>query len=72
MKYAIILPDGAADEPLDVLDGRTPLEAAWIPHMDWVASHGRLGRVVTVPAGFTPATLAMPGRRSRRWSKSTR
>jgi 2,3-bisphosphoglycerate-independent phosphoglycerate mutase len=24
--------------------------------MDWVASHGRLGRVVTVPAGFTPGT----------------
>ncbi len=56
MKYAIILPDGAADEPLPQLDGRTPLEAARIPHMNWVAQHGRLGRVVTVPAGFTPGT----------------
>ncbi|HUU96494.1 MAG TPA: cofactor-independent phosphoglycerate mutase [Phycisphaerae bacterium] len=56
MKYAIVLPDGAADEPLAQLDGRTPLQAADIPNMDWVALHGRLGRVVTVPAGFTPGT----------------
>ena len=56
MKYAIVLPDGAADVPLEALGGKTPLEAARIPHMDWVAEHGRLGRYVTVPEGFTPAT----------------
>jgi 2,3-bisphosphoglycerate-independent phosphoglycerate mutase len=56
MKYAIILPDGAADEPLPQLNGRTPLEAARIPNMTWVAQHGRLGRVLTVPTGFTPGT----------------
>lgn len=56
MKYVIILPDGAADNPLPQLDGRTPLEAANIPNMDWVARHGRLGRAVTIPAGFTPGT----------------
>jgi 2,3-bisphosphoglycerate-independent phosphoglycerate mutase len=56
MKYAIVLPDGAADEPLAQLGGKTPLEAARIPHMDWVAEHGRLGRTVTIPDGFTPAT----------------
>jgi 2,3-bisphosphoglycerate-independent phosphoglycerate mutase len=56
MKYAIILPDGAADVPLPQLEGRTPLETARIPNMDWVAAHGRMGRMVTVPAGFTPAT----------------
>ena len=56
MKYAIILPDGAADEPLPQLDNRTPLEAAHIPNIDWVAQHGRLARAVTVPAGFTPGT----------------
>ena len=28
MKYAIVLPDGATDEPLPQLGGRTPLEAA--------------------------------------------
>ena len=56
MRYAIVLPDGAADEPLAQLGGKTPLEAARIPHMDWVAEHGRLGRYVTIPGGFTPAT----------------
>ena len=56
MKYAIVLPDGAADEPLVQLGGKTPLEAARIPHMDWVAEHGRLGRYLTIPEGFTPAT----------------
>lgn len=56
MKYAIILPDGAADEPLPELGGRTPLEAARTPHMDWVALNGRAGRIVTIPEGFTPGT----------------
>jgi 2,3-bisphosphoglycerate-independent phosphoglycerate mutase len=41
---------------LPQLDGRTPLEASRIPNMDWVAEQGRLGRVVTVPAGFTAGT----------------
>ncbi len=65
MKYAIILPDGAADEPVELLDGITPLEAARTPNMDWVSSHGRQGRVVTVPKGFSPgsdvATLSLFG-----------
>lgn len=65
MKYAIILPDGAADEPIAELDGRTPLEAANTPNIDWIAVHGRQGRVRTVPQGFTPgsdvATLSLLG-----------
>ncbi len=56
MKYVIVLPDGAADVPLTQLQNRTPLEAANIPNMDWIAQNGRLGRVVTVPEGFVPAT----------------
>ena len=56
MKYVIILPDGAADEPVAALEGRTPLEAAHIPHIDWVAQHGRQGIAVTVPEGFTAGT----------------
>jgi len=56
MKYAIVLPDGAADDVLPQLGGRTPLEVARIPNMDWVARNGRLGRFVTIPDGFTPAT----------------
>jgi 2,3-bisphosphoglycerate-independent phosphoglycerate mutase len=49
MKYAIIIPDGAADLPLDELDGRTPLEAADLPNMDSVASQGRCGTVCNIP-----------------------
>jgi 2,3-bisphosphoglycerate-independent phosphoglycerate mutase len=56
VKYVIILPDGAADEPLEQLGGRTPLAAARIPHMDWIARTGRLGRVVTIPDGYAPGT----------------
>jgi 2,3-bisphosphoglycerate-independent phosphoglycerate mutase len=52
MKYAIIIPDGAADEPLKELGGRTPLEAARTPNMDRVAREGRIGLVRTVPPGF--------------------
>src|SRR5688572_23997133 len=52
MKYAIIIPDGAADEPLVELGGRTPLEAANTPNMDSIARAGRIGLVRTVPDGF--------------------
>jgi len=65
MKYAIILPDGAADEPLEQLNGQTPLAAARTPNLDWIASHGQIGTVRTVPAGFPPgsdvATLSVIG-----------
>ncbi len=56
MKYVIVLPDGASDDQLPELEGRTPLEAARIPNMDWVSQNGRIGRAVTVPEGFIPAT----------------
>ncbi|MHC5110919.1 MAG: cofactor-independent phosphoglycerate mutase [Planctomycetota bacterium] len=56
MKYVIVLPDGASDDPVPELDGKTPLEAARIPNVDWVSQNGRIGRAVTVPEGFTPAT----------------
>ncbi len=58
MKYVIILPDGASDEPLPQLAGKTPLEAAHIPHMDSIAREGRLGRIVTIPEGFGAGTDA--------------
>jgi 2,3-bisphosphoglycerate-independent phosphoglycerate mutase len=52
MKYAIIIPDGAADEPLKELGGKTPLEAARTPNMDRIAREGRQGLARTVPEGF--------------------
>jgi 2,3-bisphosphoglycerate-independent phosphoglycerate mutase len=52
MKYAIIIPDGAADEPLKELGGKTPLEVATTPNTDVIANEGRQGLVRTVPEGF--------------------
>ena len=37
MKHLIILGDGMADEPLDVLDGKTPLQYASTPNLDQLA-----------------------------------
>ncbi len=52
MKYAIIIPDGAADDPLAELGGKTPLEAAETANMDRIATEGRVGLVRTIPEGF--------------------
>lgn len=56
-KYAILVGDGMADEPLEELGGRTPLEAARTPHMDALARRASLlGLVKTVPEGFEPGS----------------
>jgi len=52
MKYVIIIPDGAADLPLDELGGLTPLESARTPHLDALAQAGRVGTAATTPPGF--------------------
>jgi len=56
MKYVVLLGDGMADRPLDALGGRTPLQAAKIPNMNWVAKEGRNGQALTVPEGFPPGS----------------
>src|SRR3954452_15858041 len=56
MKYAIVIPDGCADEPQDVLGGRTPLQAARKPNMDRIARTGVVGRANNVPRPLTPAS----------------
>jgi 2,3-bisphosphoglycerate-independent phosphoglycerate mutase len=55
-KYVIIIPDGAADEPLEQLGNKTPLEAANTPNMDKISQRGRLGIVRTVPEGMEPGS----------------
>ena len=52
MKYALIIPDGAADEPIEELGGRTPLAAARMPNLDWIARNGKFGTVRNVPTGM--------------------
>lgn len=65
MKYAIVIPDGAADEPQEALGGRTPLEAAHTPHMDRVALLGVVARAChtprELPAGSEIGNLSLLG-----------
>jgi 2,3-bisphosphoglycerate-independent phosphoglycerate mutase len=56
MKYVIIVGDGMADYPIEGLKGKTPLMVAKTPHMDWLARHGEMGLVRTVPDGFNPGS----------------
>jgi 2,3-bisphosphoglycerate-independent phosphoglycerate mutase len=56
MKYAIVIPDGCADEPQESLGGKTPLQAARTPNMDRLARTGVVGRSNNVPQPLTPAS----------------
>lgn len=56
MKYAIIIPDGCADEAQESLGGKTPLEAAKLPAMDGVAAAGIVGRSSNVPESLPPGS----------------
>ena len=56
MKYLIVVPDGSADNPIDSLGGKTPLEAADIPCIDSLASRGEIGSAATVPEGMSPGS----------------
>lgn len=56
MKYIVILCDGMADEPLDELGGKTPLEAARTVNMDSLAKLSEIGMVRTVPEGMAPGS----------------
>ena len=55
-KKIIILGDGMADEPCDMFDGVTPIEAASTPAIDKLAKMGRNGLLKTVPNGFHPGS----------------
>ncbi|MDO4788110.1 MAG: cofactor-independent phosphoglycerate mutase [Johnsonella sp.] len=56
MKYIIMLGDGMADDPLESLGGKTPLEAADKPHIDSLAPKSLLGMVSNVPEGMKPGS----------------
>jgi 2,3-bisphosphoglycerate-independent phosphoglycerate mutase len=56
VKYAIVIPDGCADEPQESLGGKTPLQAAQTPHMDRLAQMGVVGLTNNVPPSLTPAS----------------
>jgi 2,3-bisphosphoglycerate-independent phosphoglycerate mutase len=56
MKHIIILGDGMADHAVERLGGKTLLQYADKPMMDFLARNGRTGRLVTVPEGFPPGS----------------
>ena len=56
MKYVVCVPDGAADEPVAELGGRTPLAAAAMPNLAALASRGEVGRAATIPDGLPPGS----------------
>ncbi len=65
MKFAIIIPDGAADEPQPTLEDQTPLEAARTPAMDAIAAAGVVARAChtppVLPAGSEVGNMSLLG-----------
>lgn len=56
IKYIVLVADGMADYPVKELGDRTPIEAARTPFMDYIAKHGRLGRIKTIPENTSPGS----------------
>ncbi len=56
MKYIVMLGDGMADEPLEQLGGKTPLEYAKTPVLDAYAAQSEIGMVRTIPEGMKPGS----------------
>ncbi len=56
MKYLVILGDGMADYKVDELGGKTPLECAHKPCIDYMAKNGETGHVKNVPPTLSPGS----------------
>lgn len=71
MKYVVVLGDGMADEPIESLGNKTPLEYANTPCMDELSKKAKLGLVHTIPEGMNPgsdtANLAVIGYNPRKY-----
>ena len=71
MKYLVVLGDGMADEPVEELGGRTPIEVAQTPNLDGLSRESEIGMVQTVPSGMKPgsdtANLAVLGYDPRKY-----
>jgi 2,3-bisphosphoglycerate-independent phosphoglycerate mutase len=55
-KYVIVVPDGAADQPIEIFGGKTIFEAAEKPNIDFIATNGRQGLCRTVPPSLQPGS----------------
>jgi len=56
VKYVVLVPDGCADEPVDELGGKTPLEAAELPNLHALARRSEVGRATVIPGGLPPGS----------------
>ena len=56
MKYVVVLGDGMADEPIEQLGGKTPLEYADTPNLDRLSKLSEIGLVHTIPDGMKPGS----------------
>ncbi len=56
MKYIVLVGDGMGDRPLEELEGKTPLEAAKTPNMNFIVEKGRLGFTNMIPLRMAPAS----------------
>lgn len=54
MKYFVLIPDGMADRPVPSLGNATPMQKAYKPTMDMLASESVVGTVLNVPLGMVP------------------
>lgn len=54
MKYLIVVTDGAGDDPMEKLGGKTPLEVAEMSNINDLAARGEVGTVRTIPPGIAP------------------
>lgn len=65
MKYIIVLGDGMADEPMEELEGKTPLAHANTPTINELSQKAEIGLARTIPPGMNPgsdtANLAVLG-----------
>jgi len=53
-KILYIILDGIGDLPHSSINNRTPLEAASTPNLDYLATNGIMGEVITVGKGIAP------------------
>lgn len=56
MKYVVVLGDGMADEPIEQLGGKTPIEYADTPNLDRLSKLSEIGLVHTIPEGMKPGS----------------
>ena len=56
MKYIVLVPDGMADYPIEILNHKTPLEVARTPNLDYLAQNGMTGLVQTIPDKMPPGS----------------